>query len=358
MYSRLLAYRRNAISLHSFSGMTCHSTSSPSLTCFPAARCISASASRKSDKPLAPSYIHNPNGPLIDIAAAPSEEHLSSVKNKQESPSANDFVEIPADIYDSDKTHAIANPFLHHDPEPIPELPMDIEVHARHITLEHMEQYIQPLYTRRWGIGVSRVKYSRGDSKISRLLPQLSKGFSFVHYATVLKFASEIMSIASEEKHQAQVVINDNVVHVNTRTIQAWPRLTVPAADSIKPAVTLRDIRLAILVERNFTESYEPDGSGSSVYIGKTQPSTPRAIGETVMANIRHFRSMTKRPKRRFRGRECTICGRNGHHMVNCPRRFITEPHKPCPLCNGMHWKINCPSLLPQAPTLPVAKRV
>src|ERR1700683_239955 len=93
--------------------------------------------------------------------------------------------------------------------------------------------------------------------------------------------------------------MNDNVVHVNTRTIQAWPQLTVPAVDSTKPAITLRDIRLAILVERKFTESYEADGSGFSVYIGKTQPS--------IMANIRHFRSMTKRPKKRFRGRDCTI---------------------------------------------------
>jgi hypothetical protein len=77
---------------------------------------------------------------------------------------------------------------------------MDIEVHARHIIPEHMEQYIQPLYTRRWGICVSRAKYSRGDSKVSRLLPQLSKGFSFVHYGTALQFASEIVSIANGEK--------------------------------------------------------------------------------------------------------------------------------------------------------------
>lgn len=164
--------------------------------------------------------------------------------------------------------------------------------------------------------------------------------------------------ISSCLQHQAQVVMNDNVVHVNTRTMQAWPQSVVPAADSIKPGITLRDIRLAILVERKFTESYEADGFGSSVYIGKTQPRTPRAIGETVMANIRHFRSMKKRPRKQFRGRDCTICGRNGHHMINCPRRFITEPYKPCPMCNGMHWKINCPLSLPPAPKLPVAKLV
>ena len=117
-----------------------------------------------------------------------------------ESPSTNDFVEVPADIYDHpDKIHAITNPFLHHDPEPIPELPTDIEVYARHILPEDVEQYIKPLYTRRWGIGASRVKYSRGDRKISRVLPLLSKGFSFVHYATALKFTSEIVSIAGEE---------------------------------------------------------------------------------------------------------------------------------------------------------------
>jgi hypothetical protein len=115
------------------------------------------------------------------------------------SPSANDFVEVPADIHDSDKTHDMANPFLHHDPEPIPELPMDIEVYAKHILPADVEQYIQPLYTRRWGIGVSRVKYSRGDRMLSHLLPQLSKGFSFVHYTTALRFASEIVSIAGEE---------------------------------------------------------------------------------------------------------------------------------------------------------------
>ena len=86
MYTRLLAYRRNTISPQLFWGMTCHSTNSPGLPrylSFLAARYISTSASRKSDKSLAPSYIHNPNGPLIDTAAEPSEEQLSSVKNRQ-----------------------------------------------------------------------------------------------------------------------------------------------------------------------------------------------------------------------------------------------------------------------------------
>jgi hypothetical protein len=67
--------------------MTRHSMSSPALTrylSFPAARCVSTSAtSRKSDQPLAPSYIHDPDGPLIDTAAALSEENLSPVENSQ-----------------------------------------------------------------------------------------------------------------------------------------------------------------------------------------------------------------------------------------------------------------------------------
>jgi hypothetical protein len=158
-------------------------------------------------------------------------------------------------------------------------------------------------------------------------------------------------------QHHPRIAINDHVVHVNACTIQAWPQSVVPIPERIKPGITLRDIRLAILIERYFTESYETAGHGSPVYAGLTQPLEPRAIGETVMATIRkcHSRQKTKkRPTRPFRGRDCTICKQNGHHMLNCPERFTKDAESPCPMCGGTHWKINCPLLRPPAPVLPV----
>ena len=117
----------------------------------------------------------------------------------------------------------MANAFLHHDPEPIPELPADTEVDARHVAPEDVENYKKPLYTRFWGIGVSRVKYDRGDKQVSRMLPQLSKGFSFVHHAAALQFMSEIISIAREgvssTSHSHDIVLTRTICSIPARLL-------------------------------------------------------------------------------------------------------------------------------------------
>ena len=148
--------------------------------------------------------------------------------------------------------------------------------------------------------------------------------------------------------------MNNDTVNVQFCTMQAWPIYAMPVPERVKPGITLRDIRLAILIETMFTESYEADGHGASVYIGKTQPLEPRAIGESVMAGIRNYHSKSKRPKKPFRTRHCTICEQNSHHMVNCPERFSKEVKSACGFCGGMHWRINCPLLRPPPPVLAV----
>ena len=152
-------------------------------------------------------------------------------------------------------------------------------------------------------------------------------------------------------QHHPQITMNDNVVHIHTQTIQAWPPFVQPIAEHIKPGITMRDIRLAILAERKFAESYQANDRGSSVYIGQAQPLQPRTIADTVMASIRSYTRV--RPQRPVRGRKCTICRQAGHDMVNCPKRFTKEPISGCPTCGGMHWRINCP-LLSRLPMLPV----
>ena len=94
----------------------------------------------------------------------------------------------------------IKNPFLHYDPEPIPELPVDIEGHARHVTKEDVLRYIKPLYTRLWGIDARSLTYNRGSKRITRMLPQLSKGFSFVHNTTASQFMLDVINFAREEE--------------------------------------------------------------------------------------------------------------------------------------------------------------
>ena len=149
--------------------------------------------------------------------------------------------------------------------------------------------------------------------------------------------------------------MHGNVVLVNSRTSKSWPHHVVPDTEHIRPGITWRDIRLAILVERKFAESYEADGLGTSVYIGQTQPLEPARIRDTVMAAVRTYQlGKTKKPQNRFRTRICTICRRAGHHMVNCPWRFTKQATKPCPVCGGMHWKVNCPALHPPPELLPV----
>jgi hypothetical protein len=119
-----------------------------------------------------------------------------------EGPSATYFADVPSsaeDISDLDRED-IVNPLLHLDPEPIPDLPTDPEVHAKHVLPEDVVHYIKPLYTRLWGIGTGRFKYDRGGKMVSRMLPQLSKGFSFAQNATTLQFISDVTNIARGEE--------------------------------------------------------------------------------------------------------------------------------------------------------------
>ena len=109
----------------------------------------------------------------------------SSSENKSDSQSTQDDM---------------GNPFLRHDPEVIPELPAITKDPARHVDSWEVEFYIKPLYTRFWGISASEAEYDRGGKKVSRMLPELSKGFSLVGDAAALRFMLEVADISRVEE--------------------------------------------------------------------------------------------------------------------------------------------------------------
>lgn len=39
----------------------------------------------------------------------------------------------------------------------------------------------------------------------------------------------------------------------------------------------------------------------------------------------------------------CLVCGREGHFKRECPMGWRSKSPTPCPLCQGDHWKQDCP---------------
>jgi len=149
---------------------------------------------------------------------------------------------------------------------------------------------------------------------------------------------TEVNKIAQKENHRPQIILEENVVQIHTWTgdgSQA-PFKSIPM---IKTAsLTLRDVRLAILVEQLFSGSYEAHGSGSPIYVGQAQALDTQSAAQAAI------------PKRVAARKHCRICNKQGHHMSNCPERYTKTTTKPCPSCGEMHWKVNCPSLNPTSP--------
>ncbi|KZT02569.1 uncharacterized protein LAESUDRAFT_762696 [Laetiporus sulphureus 93-53] len=114
-------------------------------------------------------------------------------------------------------------------------------------------EYLEPLYSCGWYVGSSRdVKFE----SFPRAAPELVKRFRFTkqHRSLAMQFVRDINEIQIKEDHHATLVITQGVISVRTHTHSARPRAVSDSAQSRKnvPGVTLRDVRLAMLIEKAF----------------------------------------------------------------------------------------------------------
>jgi hypothetical protein len=95
------------------------------------------------------------------------------------------------------------------------------------------------------------------------------------------------------------------------------------------PGITLRDVRLAYLIEDSLLPFYD---------LGKIVQ-TPNKFAQLVSLNLPGLippESMEEPI------RDCIVCG-GDHWATTCSQRFTIRPQNPCELCGGDHWKFACP---------------
>jgi hypothetical protein len=174
-------------------------------------------------------------------------------------------------------------------------------------------------------------------------------------------------------------------------------------ADRQRPGITLRDARLAILIEDTFSRHFLASGYAlleknttrlenetpqsitainKATYTSKESKrngSTANTSGELTPAIRRSCRicggqhdalwcleRYTKLPPA---GKPCKYCKKEGHWSMNCPlpsqqkhqqpappkTRLFRTPRK-CPVCKGDHWASDCKQSTIQAPLLSLYK--
>ncbi|SJK97078.1 uncharacterized protein ARMOST_00328 [Armillaria ostoyae] len=121
---------------------------------------------------------------------------------------------------------------------------------------DELQQYIPPLMRVGWCI--------RWSTKLKSC--ELSSEFPIAGYKTAMRFMNDISSIADEENHHPERVgFASKRLNISVQTHSALsPPISLPegaAGDPVLykyPGVTLRDVRFAMLVQRQYVEKYQP----------------------------------------------------------------------------------------------------
>lgn len=121
---------------------------------------------------------------------------------------------------------------------------------------------------------------------------------------------------------------------------------------------TLRDVRLALLVER-LRDAYVADGRLFPEPEHEAPVKRPRSVeallGEDGIEPFHRGTMPTTTQRRRRLAHRCTICMSYEHHARHCPQRHTAKPRTVCVYCGGEHFAINCsklgdPSVTPRTP--------
>lgn len=136
-------------------------------------------------------------------------------------------------------------------------------------------------------------------------------------------------------KHHPTISFNFKTVSVYTFTHFAQPSsdLLMELSRDVVPGLTLRDIRLALLIEETFDKLLE---TGKAIRKWN-QFTTMRPNTFESLNTIRGAPGKSRIQK------PCYACGSKSHMLKDCPQRYTTSPTFPCRICGGKHWVIDCP---------------
>ncbi|GBE90144.1 hypothetical protein SCP_1801680 [Sparassis crispa] len=175
----------------------------------------------------------------------------------------------------------------------VPPLPPRPPYPCPFLTQEDITTYLVPLYHHGWIIGNAEVLADDCfdiTNSTNVYVPQLGKLFEgFVKEDSAVAFAKALKDLQNREKHHADVCRTSNTVQVlmHTHTALPPPRAAddaVPDMERVCPGLTLRDVHLAIGIEKLFAEFRErgeaKGWSQVSLHPVRFQPHTPEEIKE------------------------------------------------------------------------------
>ncbi|KAH9038723.1 hypothetical protein EDB85DRAFT_1931742, partial [Lactarius pseudohatsudake] len=159
--------------------------------------------------------------------------------------------------------------------DPLPSLPLPLKGTPPIINTRDIEEYIQPLYSRGWGLG----PILPNDNGI----PVLRKRFEFANARALQEFLADLREYEEEKHHHAKrnVFEDQHSVLVSTWTHVARKREDPDAGDkdTQTQGVTVRDIRLAYALEELFESALAVSGEN---YVPRLRPEAdrPRTLEE------------------------------------------------------------------------------
>jgi hypothetical protein len=109
------------------------------------------------------------------------------------------------------------------------------------------------------------------------------------------------------------------------------------SSPQITPGITLRDVRLAYLIENALQPYYELSKLTIPTSLQFQTPKSIRELGLTM----KKYDAVEEKGNGKERLTNCIVCGED-HWSTQCPKRFTTQPIMPCDLCGGSHWKFTC----------------
>ncbi|KAJ7883252.1 hypothetical protein B0H13DRAFT_2046961 [Mycena leptocephala] len=131
------------------------------------------------------------------------------------------------------------------------------------ITEAEIDRYVAPLYQRKWLIFTEMPNLILTDDALersARTVPMLGKKFWFLRGRAATNFLADVVDFARQEKHEPRITMLLGRVkqHVlvrmhTTRTLGDTEELS---GTNVTPGLSVRDLRLAILLENHFQDKY------------------------------------------------------------------------------------------------------